>query len=59
VRVEKTFDGLLLDDVVRDLVKVNGGNLGTVVDSINAHQQVALRARAVGAILRFAHEFPT
>lgn len=59
VRVEKTYDGLLIDDVVRDLVKADGADLGTVVDSINAHQQVALRARAIGAILRFVQEFPT
>jgi len=58
VREEKIFDGILLDDVVRDLVKANDENLGKVIDTINAHQQLALRSRAISAILRFVQEFP-
>ena len=59
VREEKIFDGLNTDDVVRDLVKANSENLEKVIDTINAHQQLALKSRAISALLRFVQEFPT
>jgi len=50
--VETMFDGLLLDDVVRDMTKANAESLGTVVSLNLAHQQLAMRSKVVSAVLR-------
>lgn len=52
LRVEKAFDGKLLDDVVRDLTKANIGKLDVVIADIQAHQMLRERAALVLAMLR-------
>jgi len=52
LRVETMFDGLLLDDVVRDMAKANAESLETVITLNLAHQQVFSRSSLVSAMLR-------
>jgi len=52
LRVETMFDGLLLDDVVRDMTKANTESLETVVSLNLAHQQLAMRSKLISAVLR-------
>ncbi|GMH72279.1 hypothetical protein TrLO_g4355 [Triparma laevis f. longispina] len=55
--VETQFDGLLLDDVVRDLNKANKDNLDVVIDLNMAHQQLGMRNRLILAMLRQVETF--
>jgi len=57
LRVEGTFAGKLLDDVVRDLTKVNAENLDVAIGEILAHQQLKLRSNFVLAMLRQIETF--
>jgi len=55
--VETQFDGLLRDDVVRDMTKANADSLESVIDTNLAHQQLPIRAKLVLAVLRQADGF--
>mmetsp|Transcript_57673 Transcript_57673/g.67324 ORF Transcript_57673/g.67324 Transcript_57673/m.67324 type:complete len:2093 (-) Transcript_57673:220-6498(-) len=61
IRIESVFDGKLLDEVVRDLTKSNADDLQSVIDLIQAHQQLPDRANFIIAMLRqvdtFANRF--
>jgi len=57
LRVENTFAGKLLDDVVRDLTKANIDNLDVAVSEILAHQQLKLRSKLMLALLRQVETF--
>jgi len=57
VRVEKIFDGKVLDDVVRDLTKTEAKNLGAAVADIRAHQKLGLRVELVLSMLRQVADF--
>lgn len=52
LRIETMFDGILLDDAVRDMTKANAESLETVVAVNLAHQQLATRSKLVSAVLR-------
>jgi len=52
LRVEKIFEGKLLDDVVRDLTKANAESLDVVITENLAHQQLKMRSELVLAMLR-------
>ena len=55
--VETQFDGLLLDDVVRDLNKANKDDLDVVIDLNMAHQQLGMRNKLILAMLRQVETF--
>jgi len=57
LRVEKIFEGKLLDDVVRDLTKANAENLDVVISENLAHQQLKMRSQLVLAMLRQVETF--
>jgi len=52
LRVETVFDGLLKDEVVRELTKANKANLATVIELNQAHQQLPMREKFISALLR-------
>lgn len=58
LRVETMFDGLLLDDVVRDMAKANADSLETVIGLNLAHIKLAKRTRLMNALLRQVETFP-
>jgi len=58
LRVETMFDGVLLDDAVRDMAKANPDSLETVISLNLAHQQLASRSKLVGAFLRQLETLP-
>jgi acetyl-CoA carboxylase/biotin carboxylase 1 len=57
LRVEKIFNGRLLDDVVRDLTKANSEDLDHVIAEIQAHLNVRLRSQLILAMLRQVETF--
>jgi hypothetical protein len=52
LRVEVAFDGLLKDEVVRELTKANTGNLAVVIGMIQSHNQLSIREEFISALLR-------
>jgi acetyl-CoA carboxylase/biotin carboxylase 1 len=59
LRVETVFDGLLKDEVIRELTKANKANLGTVIDLAQAQDQLLMREKFVSAVLRQVDNFAT
>jgi acetyl-CoA carboxylase/biotin carboxylase 1 len=52
VRVESMFDGLLLDDVVRQMTKANAETLDVVINTNRAHQHLARRSALLLSMFR-------
>lgn len=59
LRVETAFDGLLRDEVVRELTKANKSNLAAVIDVIQSHNQLSIREKFISALLRQLTNFAT
>jgi len=55
--VESLFDDKLLDDVTRDLIKSNTDSLQKVVELNLAHQQLSMRTKLIGVMLRQVNNF--
>lgn len=58
LRVETVFDGKLKDEVVRELTKANKENLVAVIQLNQAHQQLQMREKFLGALLRQVETLP-
>jgi len=58
IRVETMFDGMLQDDVVRQMTKDNMDNLDTVIALNLAHQQLAMRSSLILTMLRQVESLP-